>query len=183
MFYAGRIVKGLSSHDNVRMNPLTRQLAATVLLAALPAHAQQEEAPKGCKYVNVASVPVRYTGPGLALTMEGSLNNSPATLLVDTGASVTTLTRTGTEPRDMALWNTGRSSVGIGGYSRVYQTRFKEFRAGPASSRPRTLRGLHDFGAAPAFDGLVRAPFPLQADPEFSLAEKQIRFSPPPYCG
>lgn len=164
------------------MNPLTRLLALSALFAALPVHAQQEDAPKGCKYVNVASVPVRYTGPSLALTMEGSLNNTPATLLVDTGASDTALTRTGTEPRDMALRNTGRSSLGIGGYSRVYQTRFKEFRAGPASSRPGTLRVLHDFGVAPAFDGIVGAPFLLQADLEFSLAEKQIRFFRPLDC-
>lgn len=164
------------------MNLFTRLLALSALLAALPAHAQQGESPKGCKYVNIASVPVRYTGPGLELTMEGSLNGTPATLLVDTGAGDMALTRTGTEARDMTLWNTGRSTVGVGGYSRVYQTRFKEFRAGPVSSRPGTLRVLHDFGVAPAFDGIVGAPFLLQADLEFSLAEKQIRFFRPLDC-
>ncbi|SFD18366.1 retroviral-like aspartic protease family protein [Massilia yuzhufengensis] len=161
---------------------LSHLLACAALLATFPAHAQQEASAKGCKYVNVASVPLRYTGPGLELTMEGSLNGTPATLLVDTGASDTALTRTGTEPRAMTLWNTGTSVMGVGGYSRIYNTRFKEFRAGPVSSRPGSLRVIHDFGSAPAYDGIVGAPFLLQADLEFSLAEKQIRFFRPVDC-
>lgn len=163
------------------MKLLPRLLACVALLAALPAHADEALA-KGCKYVNIASVPLRYTGPGLELTMEGSLNGTPATWLVDTGASDTALTRTGTEPRDMTLWNTGTSVRGVGGYSRVYNTRFKEFRVGPVSSRPGTLRVISDFGTAPAQDGIIGAPFLLQADLEFSLAEKQIRFFRPLDC-
>ena len=162
------------------MKLLSRLFGCSLLLATLPAHAAPGS--EGCKYVNVASVPVRYTGPSLEITMEGSLNGTPATLLVDTGASDSALTRTGTEPRDMTLWQTGRSTSGVGGYSRVYQTRFKEFRAGPASAKNGSLRVLHDFGNAPAFDGMVGAPFLLQADLEFSLAEKQIRFFRPLNC-
>jgi predicted aspartyl protease len=163
------------------MKLLSRLLACSLLLAALPAHAADAEA-KGCKYINVASVPVRYTGPHLEITMEGSLNGTPATLLVDTGASDSALTRTGTEPRDMTLWQTGQTTSGVGGYSRVYQARFKEFRAGPATSKNGSLRVLHDFGHAPSFDGIIGAPFLLQADLEFSLAEKQIRFFRPVDC-
>jgi predicted aspartyl protease len=159
-----------------------RLLACTVLSAALPAHAQQEPASKSCKYVNIASVPLRYTGPGLELTMEGSLDGRPATLLVDTGSDITALTRTATEARDMTLWHTGSTASGIGGDSRVYQVRFKEFRAGPASATNGTLRVLHDFGVAPAYDGIIGAPFLLQADLEFSLAEKKIRFFRPLDC-
>jgi len=151
-----------------------------LLLATLPAHAAPDT--EACKYVNIASVPVRYTGPALEITMEGSLNGTPATLLVDTGAGDSALTRTGTEPRDMTLWQTGRTAVGIGGYSRVYQARFKELRAGPAAAKNGSLRVLHDFGHAPSFDGMVGAPFLLQADLEFSLAEKQIRFFRPLNC-
>lgn len=165
------------------MNLFTRLLAVTALLLNLPVHAQQEGLPKGCKYVNVASVPVRYTGPGLDLTMEGSLNGTPASLLVDTGAYETLLTRTGTEPRDMALWSTGESASGIGGWSRIYRTRFKEFRAGPATAKNGTLRVVNDFGSVPSYDGIAGAPFLLQADLEFSLAEKQIRFFRPLDCG
>lgn len=179
--YAGGIVKSASKDDNIRMKHLTRLIACTALFASSVAHAEGEA--KGCKYVNVAEVPVRYTGPSLEITMEGSLNGTPATLLVDTGASDSALTRTGTEPRDMTLWQTGKSTAGIGGYSRVYQARFKEFRAGPASARNGSLRVLHDFGVPPSYDGIIGAPFLLQADLEFSLAEKQIRFFRPKDCG
>lgn len=106
----------------------------------------------------------------------------PKRCLYITGASDTALTRTGTEPRDMSLWSTGASSVGIGGYSRVYRTRYKEFRAGPASAKPGELRVLHDFGTPPSFDGLVGAPFLLQSDFEISLAEKEVRFFRPRNC-
>ncbi|MGH8853371.1 MAG: retroviral-like aspartic protease family protein [Telluria sp.] len=160
---------------------LFRALACTALLCALPAHAEEPD-PKRCLYVNVASVPVHYTGPGLQVTMEGSLNGTPATLLVDTGAGDTALTRTGTEARGMSLMMTGRSAMGVGGYSRVYRTRFKEFRAGPAAASRGELRVLHDFGTPPAFDGIVGAPFLLQSDLEISLAEKEVRFFRPKNC-
>jgi len=165
------------------MKTLTaRLLACALALAAIPASAQDID-PKGCLYVNVASAPVHYTGPSLVLTMEGSLNGTPARLLVDTGASDTALTRTGTEPRDMTLWMTGTSSVGIGGSSRIYRTRYKEFRAGPAAAKSGELRVLHDFGIPLSYDGILGAPFLLQADFEIALAEKQVRFFRPKNCG
>ncbi|WP_288378611.1 retroviral-like aspartic protease family protein [uncultured Massilia sp.] len=164
------------------MHPLARALACAALLAAASVQAQAID-PNGCLYVNVASVPVHYTGPSLNLTMDGSINGTPAQLLVDTGASDTALTRTGTEPRGMSLWSTGASSVGIGGYSRIYRTRYKEFRAGPATASSGELRVIHDFGVPPAFDGLVGAPFLLQSDFEISLAEKELRFFRPRNCG
>lgn len=157
-------------------------LAGSLLLATLPAHAAEPDT-KGCKYVNIASVPLRYTGPSLEITMEGALDGTPARLLVDTGADITVLTRTGTEPRGMTLWNNGGLASGVGGYSRVYNARFKEFRAGPASAKNGTLRVLHDFGYAPSYDGILGSPFLLQADLEFALAEKTIRFFRPMNCG
>ena len=164
------------------MRPSPLAALACAALFSLPAHAQDID-PKGCLYVNVASVPVHYTGPGLDLTMDGAINGAPAQLLVDTGASETALTRTGTEPRGMTLWSTGTSAVGIGGYSWIYRTRYKEFRAGPATATSGELRVLHDFGVPPSFDGLLGAPFLLQSDLEFSLAEKEIRFFRPRNCG
>ena len=180
--YAACIVKCAWDRDNVWMKSLARLLACATFLSCVPAHAALDAEAKGCKYVNVATVPLRYTGPSLEITMEGSLNGTPATLLVDTGADFTVLTRTGTEPRDMSLWNTGAIAAGIGGFSRVYNTRFKEFRAGPASAKNGTLRVLHDFGYAPSYDGILGSPFLLQADLEFALAEKTIRFFRPVDC-
>ncbi|WP_161783233.1 hypothetical protein [Massilia sp. BSC265] len=37
------------------------------------------------------------------------------------------------------------SKAHIGGWSRIYRTRFKEFRAGPATAKNGTLRVLADF--------------------------------------
>jgi len=57
--------------------------------------------------MQVAQVPLQYAGSGLGLTMTGEINGKPATMLPDTGAGVTYLTRTGVERHGLALRATG----------------------------------------------------------------------------
>ncbi|MGX4642077.1 retroviral-like aspartic protease family protein [Massilia sp. SYSU DXS3249] len=138
--------------------------------------------PPGCKYVEVARLPLQYTGPALQVTTVGSINNTPATMLVDTGAWQTVLTRTGTERRDMVLRNTGRYARGVGGSARIYETRVKEFSTGIAGGAKGYMKVLTDFGATPTFDAIIGAPFLLQADLEISLATKEMKFFRPLDC-
>ena len=73
--------------------PFRRAAGALFLAAlALPGAAAVQDA-TACKYVEFASVPLRYTGPHLEITMTGSINGTPALMLVDTGAGDTVLTR------------------------------------------------------------------------------------------
>ncbi|MEW6023041.1 MAG: aspartyl protease family protein [Pseudomonadota bacterium] len=153
------------------------------LLLALPLSlAQAADAPR-CRYVTIGKLPLQYTGPGLQVTTEGVINGTPATMLVDTGAYDSFLTRTGTERRGMKLSNLGRVAQGVGGFSSIYQTRIKEFVAGPARSERGHMRVLSDFGFTPSFDAILGAPFLLQTDLEISLATKEMKFFQPVNCG
>ena len=163
--------------------PRARFRSLAALLLALPLSlAQAAEAPR-CRYVTVGKLPLQYTGPSLQVTIEGVINGTPATMLVDTGAYDSVLTRTGTERRGMKLSNLGRVARGVGGYSSIYQTRIKEFVAGPARSERGHMRVISDFGFTPSFDAILGAPFLLQTDLEISLATKEIKFFQPVNCG
>ncbi|GAB3399337.1 retroviral-like aspartic protease family protein [Massilia agilis] len=155
------------------------------LLAALlcASAASADDNPPKCQYVMVGELPLRYSGPGLALTTEGRVNGTPATVLINTGGSDNFLTRTLTERLDLPLSMTGKHALGIGGYSRLYQTRLSEFAVGPARAGKGHFMVLGDTGAPPPYDATVGAPFLLQADMEVSLAEKKLRFFRPRDCG
>jgi clan AA aspartic protease (TIGR02281 family) len=157
-------------------------IALALCGALLPAAQAQTEAP-ACHYTKVATLPLHYTGMSLALTTEGSINGSPATMLVDTGASDSALTTTGTERRKLAISGTGRYTRGVGGSATVYQARVDELSAGPARSGRTWMRVLGDFGSQPQFDAIIGAPFLLQTDMELSLATKELRFFRPSNCG
>lgn len=154
----------------------------TLALSTSLVHAAEVEAPR-CRYLTVAKLPLQYTGPGLQVTTQGVIDGTPATMLVDTGAYDSFLTRTGTEKRGMKLSNLGRVAQGVGGYSSIYQTRIKEFVAGPARSERGHMRVLSDFGNPPSYDAILGAPFLLQTDLEISLATKEIKFFRPVNCG
>lgn len=154
---------------------LAAALAFALALLPLPSvHA--EDAPK-CLYVEVAKLPIRYVGEGLAPAVDGSINGMPATMLVDTGAFDTQLTMNGATRRDLALHMTGRTAEGIGGWTRLYGARVKEIVLGPTRTRrSSSLLVIGEANLTPAFDAIVGAPFLLQADLEVDLQAKQLRF-------
>lgn len=145
---------------------------STVLLCST---ARADQAP-GCKYFPIAELPLRYTGPALQVTIDGSIDGVPGPMLVDTGASFTMLTRTGTERRGLGLGTTGNAAQGVGGVSRLYQVRLREFAVGPVKTGQANMWVLGDMGSAPSYDAIIGAPFLLQTDLELSLAEKKMRF-------
>ena len=119
---------------------------------------------------------MRYTGPGLNLTIDGQIDDTHADMLVDTGAELSMLTSAATARRALQLHASDGLMMGIGGASRVYTAWIKEFRAGPTVTKNEQLGVINDFGAAPSFDAILGAPFLLQTDLEISLATKEIRF-------
>lgn len=168
------------------MNPLFRRASVRLGLglacALVPlAHASAEAAK--CTYTPIGKLPLRYTGPGLEITTEGSINGTPAELLVDTGAYATVLTRTGTERRGIRLYPTGRRASGFGGTSPVYASIANEFIVGPVRAGRSNMPVLGSFGDTPSYDGILGAPFLFQTDMEISLAGKQLTFFVPEKCG
>ena len=147
-----------------------------------PGALAQQPASEPCLYVNVDTLPLAYSGPGLGITTQGRINGKPATLLVDTGAFETMLTRTGAERHGLRLRYAKATAYGVGGLSRIYTARVDEFATGPADMKRTELRVIGDTATPPSFDGLAGAPFLLQADLEFSLPTKEIKFFRPSNC-
>ena len=160
------------------MNPILRLLATACALLPF-AHA----AAQGCTYTPIAKLPLRYGGPQLEITTEGTINGTPAELLVDTGAYATILTRTGTERRGIRLYATGRHASGVGGSSPIYAVIVNEFIVGPVRAGRSNMPVVGSFGDTPIYDGILGAPFLFQTDVEISLAGKQLSFFVPQNCG
>ncbi len=168
------------------MTPSLRHVPARLFLGAacalLPlAHLAAE--PAKCHYQPIGKLPLRYAGPGLDITTEGIINGMPAELLVDTGASQTYLTRTGTERRGIKRYATGRRTSGIGGLAPVYASIVNDFTVGPVRAGRSNMPVLANFGYTPSFDGILGAPFLFQTDVEISLATKELTFFVPENCG
>lgn len=158
-----------------------RILSLAVLLCGAPASSLAQAA-GACQYQLLTTLPVRYTGPGLSLTIEGQINGTAADMLVDTGADFSMLTSAATSRRALQLNASDGLLEGIGGQSKVYTAWIKEFRAGPTVTRNERLGVLNEFGGTPSYDAILGAPFLLQTDLEISLATKEIRFFRPVDC-
>lgn len=154
-------------------------LVAATLWLPVPAAAQATS----CQFMQVAQVPLHYAGNGLGLTMTGEINGKPATMLPDTGAGVTYLTRTGIERHGLVTRPTGGYVQGVAGKSRLYEARVAEFAAGPVRARDLYLGVVGETTFTPPFDAIAGAAFLLQSDLEFSLATKELRFFRPQNCG
>lgn len=160
------------------MKTILRLLGAACALLPL-AHA----AAQTCTYTPIGKLPLRYSGMGLEITAEGSINGSPAELLVDTGAYATALTRTGTERRGIRLYATGRHAQGFGGSSPIFASIVNEFIVGPVRAGRSNMPVIGSFGDTPSYDGILGAPFLFQTDVEISLPTKQLTFFVPEKCG
>lgn len=144
------------------------------LLCSTGAHADQDK--PGCKYVQLAELPLYYKGSGLQVMTRGVVDGKPARMLVDTGAFTNALSRTLTDRLDLPLNMTGQYAEGIGGFSRIYSARVSQFAIGPSRAGKGWIRVLGDTGSAAEYDAIAGAPFLLQTDMELSLAEKKMRF-------
>jgi len=153
-------------------------LAATVL--AVPV---ASAAPGACQFQQIAQVPLHYAGAGLNLSMAGEINGKPATMLPDTGAGRTYLSRSGVERHGLRMQPTRDFVEGVAGKSRLYDARVSELAIGPVRARNLTLGVIGDTSFTPSFDAIAGAAYLLQSDLEFSLATKELRFFRPEGCG
>ncbi|HEX8612271.1 MAG TPA: retroviral-like aspartic protease family protein [Telluria sp.] len=151
-------------------------LLLSALCAALPATAFAAPSPT-CKFIQQQELPITLRGLALQPAVQGTINGKPAPMLLDTGAFMTLLTRTGAENRKLTLRSSGgRKVFGVGGRSALYLASLDDFTIGPSGGGKITLAVLGDMGATPWYDVIVGADFLMQSDLEVALADKVVRF-------
>jgi predicted aspartyl protease len=158
-------------------------LLAFALLPAPGAHAD-ETAPR-CAYVELADMPLKYIGQNLVPAVDGTIDGTPAIMVLDTGAFDTQLTMNAVARRGLATRMSSRHAGGLAGTSRLYTTRVNELAIGPVKidGKRLDLFVVADTTATPPFDALIGAPFLLQNDLEIDLRAKRMRFFRPQHCG
>jgi predicted aspartyl protease len=156
----------------IRLSTTGLFLSAALLCSA----AQAADKVDNCKYVQIGELPLRYTGAMLELTTDGTINGLRGPLLVDTGAAFSSISMTGAQRRMLVLDATNKAAVGIGGTSRLYEARVKQFSFGPIQTGSTDILVSQDAGVGPDYDGIAGSPHLLQNDMELSLAEKKMRF-------
>jgi predicted aspartyl protease len=162
---------------------MMRQLLLPICLLACSLPAGAADAPPSCIYTELGRLPIRLVGPWLAPAVEGTIDGTPATMLVDTGDFATHLTMTGALKRNMPLRTTKRQVEGFGGSSRVYATRVQDFSIGPIRSSGGATMDIIHSALLTDYDAMVGASFLLQADLEVDLRAKRLRFLKPQNCG
>jgi len=165
--------------------PLIRRVRPFLFtLAALSpsAHVHAGNTPPKCTYIEIASLPIRYVGANLQPAVDGTIDGTPATMLIDTGADQTYLTMNAATRRDLPLFTTGYRVQGVGGESRLYGVRLKDFAIGPAHVGRPELAVVGSTSSTPTFDAIAGAPFLLQADLELDLGAKRMKFYRPREC-
>ena len=150
-----------------------RLAAAALLLAGALGAAQAQ-----CKYKRIGAIPATWVGS--RLTIDGSINDKPMKMVVDTGAVWTTLSGKLAQRLELTLVHADGSELGFGGESQISLARLDEMSVGPFR--------FHKTRAAVAWntgdgipDVLVGGNLLLQNDVE--LDGKQIIIFSPSGCG
>lgn len=160
--------------------PLFRSPLPVLLLsafcAAAPATALAAPSP-ACRFIEQQEMPITLRGLALQPAVQGSINGKPAPMLLDTGAFMTMLTRTGVDNGKLTLRSSGgRKVMGMGGKSALYLASLDDFTIGPSGGGRITLAVLAEMGATPWYDAIAGADFLMQSDLEVALADKVVRF-------
>ena len=155
------------------------------LLLALSALLQPFEAaagPEGCQYLEIARAPIRYTGLHLSPSIQASINDKPATMLVDTGAFSSFLTMEGARRHGLRMEPSFGEVEGISGTSGLFIARVERLSFGPGTTVRASMPVLADMAHSPSWDGLVGAYFLFQADLELHFGAREIKFFRPEQC-
>ena len=156
-----------------------RILIALILsLLALPAPA--EDAPAGCKLVQIANWHVRFLDKHPVL--DGYVNGKKIGVLIDTGAYVSLLTKSAAERLGLQTRETGERMVGVGSeVTRVLQARLEDVRIGDFEAKELRVRvaGEHPFAG---MDFVLGQDFLQNVDIEFDYANGMVRLFKPIDC-
>jgi hypothetical protein len=117
-----------------------------------------------CRYVNVATLPITLAAP--QPIVDGSINGISTKMLVDTGASNTSLTREQVERMALALRHSNIRALGVGGESVQYTTRVDEMSIDSVHGSRLNLKVIWDLKGSVPFGAVVGADFLFQSDIE-----------------
>jgi len=140
-----------------------------------------DAAAASCRFVKFATLPVSVKSA--SPTIEGNVNGQAMTVLIDSGAAETMLTRGVAERAGLALGHTNAASYGVGGESQRYHALVDDVAFGPVRWKRARLPVVWSITDKSPIDALLGANFLFQNDVEMSLAEGQIRFFKPENCG
>jgi len=165
-------MSSLSKWRNVVFYALAALLAplAFPLLAADP--------PK-CRLVRIDDWPVQLIR-GLPV-IEGSINGKKIGVLLDTGADASLITSATAERLEISTWGRGEYMTGVGGESRVRETRISELRIGEAVRKRMSVRVSGERPIA-GVDFILGDDFFKQLDIEFDYAKGVVRLFKPRDC-
>lgn len=153
-------------------------LALSALLLGAPlAHA----ADASCRYTPLATLSLLDSGNHPRPLVDGSVNGQPARFYVNTGSSATRLSKAMADKLHLPLRQLPAHTNGIGGASTMYAVKVDDFAVGDIHSGKTSMTVLGNQPGNPQ-DGSLGADFLMQADVEFSMAEKTLRFFRPTNC-
>ncbi len=105
------------------MRTIGRRLAVAALLLATAVAAQAQ-----CKFKRIATIPIEWHHD--RLTLDGSINNTPLRMTVDTGSMQTVLAGEMSERLKLTPVHINNFQVGVGGRSEESMVRLDEFSLG-----------------------------------------------------
>lgn len=152
-------------------------------LSALAALAISDTAladtPASCHYIKLATLNVAVTD--MAPTIEGSINNSSASMLIDSGASNTLLTMV--EKTKLGLATTATANTHKKSKSAADdRTQLSELAIGPIEFGATHILTLSSLADHANYGALVGADILFQHDMELTLHDKQVNFFKPDNC-
>lgn len=150
-------------------------------LTAVLLFATQARADNACHYVEQANLQLSHPAQSSMPTVAGAINGKPVNLLLDTGASQTSVLREEAERQNLNPERIQRLSQGIGGLTSVFLVKLKDFAIGDAHAknlRFPVIEALGHTGAA----GLIGADFLMQYDVELDFANHRIKLFRADHC-
>ena len=144
---------------------------------SLSAHADEVS---DCKLNPKGILPITFSGNELKPSIEGSINDAPTKVVIDTSASLTKLNRTVLQRLGVRAVDTGARVYGTGTErSIIYQAKVRKLQVGPALGRD-VFEVADD--QETEFGIRIGANFLFQYDTEIFLTNKYVGFFKPVGC-
>jgi predicted aspartyl protease len=162
-----------STEGGLLPNIRHRARACLGTLAALACLALAPGAHAACTYKRLGSIPAEWVGSRLMI--DGSINDHPMTMAVDTGLWWTTVSGALATKLDLVLAHVDGYEVGVGGKSQTSQAPLEELSIGRFQWRNAKVNVAWQEAGLP--DALVGANLLLAGDVEFD-GQQLVFFSP-----
>jgi predicted aspartyl protease len=146
-------------------------VAALALAALLPA------ARAACKYKAVGVIPLHWDGTSPII--DGTANDTPVRVLVDTGADNLIMSEALAERLNLSLGHLGHEQAGVGGLSRASRAHLARFTLGKFEWKNAPFLVIHQATDMP--DIVIGARFLMQQDVE--MTAQALTFFEPSGCG